>query len=83
MQKSQSARFAMQCVLDTVLAKLPQFDPIGIIPLALGRSIVTVLAFRTLQSDTYTHLEASSTLTLQKSPYESIIARPFMSRNHP
>lgn len=66
MQKSQSARFAMQCVLDTVLAKLPQFDPIRIIPLVLGRPVVAVFAFRTLQSDTYTHLEASSTITFAK-----------------
>ena len=43
-----------------------QFDPIGIVPLTLGGTVVAVLALCALQSDTNTHPEASSTINLEK-----------------
>lgn len=56
----------MHRVSTTRVAVLPQFDTIGGRALVFRRTVVAILALRALESDSDTHLEASSTVALQK-----------------
>lgn len=62
----------MHRVSTTRVAVLPQFDTIGGRALVFRRTVVAILALRALESDSDTHLEASSTSTFKKSLLDCI-----------